>query len=179
MPRSKAKDERHTPPELFAELSQRFGPFTLDAAATHENALCNVYLTEAGRYIRKPATSSMMWLGLGCGLTGSWADEHVFVNPPFSDLPGWVAKADAEAHRAKTITMVVPANRCEQPWFQKYIEPFRDGALDFDSACGEYNLKYTLRTHFLPRRRSFYHPETGKMGSPMFGLMVLRWEKLT
>jgi phage N-6-adenine-methyltransferase len=34
-----------TPPELFAWISEKYGPFDLDAAATAENALCATYFT--------------------------------------------------------------------------------------------------------------------------------------
>ena len=37
---SKASDEHPTPTAAFDALNNAFGPFTLDAAATSDNALC-------------------------------------------------------------------------------------------------------------------------------------------
>src|SRR6266704_1487263 len=40
-------DDRTTPDEVFLPLSQRFGGFTVDAAAAHHNARCERYWTRA------------------------------------------------------------------------------------------------------------------------------------
>jgi hypothetical protein len=45
----KPNDVRETPRAKFVKLDKEFG-FTLDAAATHQNALCERYYTERGLY---------------------------------------------------------------------------------------------------------------------------------
>lgn len=161
---SNPNDERHTPPELFAELAARFGPFDFDAAASRENALCARYATREYTDPRLTPGAVACWNGLEC----AWSGYRVFVNPPYSQIPRWVEKAHRESDQAHNITMLIPANRCEQPFWHEFVEPYRDGRM-----LGFRNK--TLTTHFLPKRRSFIHPVTGKMGSPMFGLVVLHW----
>jgi len=81
----------------------------------------------------------------------SWAGERVWCNPPFSDLRPWVVKAWQESRGCPVIVMLLPANRCEQRWWQELVEPFRD------------RPGSPLRTTFLP-------------GRPRFDLLT--WEQL-
>lgn len=59
------------------------------------------------------------------GLTLRWI-QRTWVNPPYSAIEPWVAKAWREICHCRVIAMLLPANRTEQPWFQKLVEPFRD-----------------------------------------------------
>jgi hypothetical protein len=73
--------------------------------------------------------------------------------------------------------MFLPNTREEQPWWQKLIEPYRDGR---DS--GRPGPCY-LTTHYLPKRRRFYaggapimsKKDPTKLGSPRFGVVALIW----
>lgn len=104
------KDEWRTPPELFAGLDFEFR-FTLDVAATEENALCPRYLTAEEN-----------------ALIQSWKEERVFVNPPYrrGELARWTRKAMLEActgpilERA-TVVALLPATRTEQAWWHDYV----------------------------------------------------------
>jgi hypothetical protein len=106
-----AVDDRATPPEIFGPLNDRFR-FTVDAAASAENAKCERFWTAAEN-----------------GLTKSWAGERVFCNPPYShpNLGRWLDKAWQQSKAAELIVMLVPANRTEQEFWQKWVEPYRDG----------------------------------------------------
>lgn len=109
------------------------GP-TRDVAAAPHNAKCPRYFTRDDD-----------------GLAQSWAGERVWCNPPFSDLRPWVVKAWQESRGCPVIVMLLPANRCEQRWWQELVEPFRD------------RPGSPLRTTFLP-------------GRPRFDLLT--WEQL-
>ena len=64
-----------TPKALFADLDNEFH-FTLDPAATKQNAKCKKFYT-----IKED------------GLSQSWVGERVFVNPPYGRVIGeWVEK---------------------------------------------------------------------------------------
>lgn len=63
------RDSRATPPEVYAALDVEFG-FTLDPCPLD------------------PAPV----LGLFSGLARPWAGERVFCNPPYSDIPSWIAR---------------------------------------------------------------------------------------
>lgn len=81
---SSNKADWQTPLWLFSRLNTEFG-FTLDAAASAENALCVEHYSESG------------W----CGLRSPWTGHVVWCNPPYgrSSVPRWLAKG---AHEAKT-----------------------------------------------------------------------------
>lgn len=65
-----------TPPALFARLHAEFA-FTIDVAASRENALCPEYLT-----IEDDA------------LTVDWGKHVCFMNPPYGrEIARWMAKA--------------------------------------------------------------------------------------
>ena len=135
-----AVDTRATDPKLFRHIDAEFH-FTLDVAANADNAKCERYFTKEDD-----------------GLIQPWAGEVVWCNPPYSELRAWVAKASAET--SATVVMLLPANRTEQPWWQEYVEPFRDG-------LGR------LETRFLAGRQKFYGSGSG--GSAPFGSVVLIW----
>jgi phage N-6-adenine-methyltransferase len=145
--RCPAADDRRTPREWWEKWSAEFGPFTLDAAASHENALCKDYYTVEN-----------------CGLSNPWRGR-VWVNPPYSGMSAWVDKAwtERESGRCQIVCMLAPANRTEQRWWQERIEPFRDGA-------------NTLFTRFLPGRLRFGLPVTDPRGDrPPFGCVLIVW----
>lgn len=164
-----AKDIRETPRALLEQLDREFH-FTLDACATHENAVCDRYWTETGLF----ETGRAHALDDACGLAGAWSGS-VFCNPPFSELERWVEKAWEEFRRVdgpRSIVMLVPGNRQEQPFWQRLIEPERDrpGSM--------------LTTRNLPGRIRFtvnggqpiLNPK-GKVGSPNFGCVLLVWRR--
>lgn len=145
-----AIDDRATPVEWFAEMHGRWA-FTLDAAASAENAKLPHYLTIEDN-----------------GLEQSWAGERVWCNPPFSNLSAWAQKAWKETATAPLIVLLVPANRTEQAWWQNYIEPFRDRAGSW------------LRVEFVRTRRRFIAAGRAKVQAnerPPFGVCLLIWER--
>lgn len=141
-------DDRRTPNDMFRVLHFEHR-FTVDVAASSANAkLLRFYDREAD------------------GLGKSWAGETVWCNPPYSDLASWVAKAIHEvSHGCPKVVMLLPADRTEQPFWQRFIEPLRD------SGRG-------IRTRFLPGRPSFGSAATpeGKKGCP-FGVVVVVFEE--
>lgn len=151
---SRAVDDRATMPEDFGPLHQRFA-FTIDVAASDANAKLPQYWTEDDD-----------------GLAQPWAGERVWANPPYShpNLELWTAKAWREwtaPDPAALIVMLVPANRCEQLWWQGLVEPFRD------------RPGSPLRTEFLAGRLQF--AARGATGikpneRPPFGCCLLIWD---
>lgn len=141
-------DDRATPGPVFAALSSEFGPFTVDVAAAAHN-------TKTSRYYARADN----------GLDQDWSGETVWCNPPYSSIEPWVRKAWAspEAHR---VVMLLPADRTEQPWWQTFVEPYRDQPAS------------PLRTRFLARRIRFLKPGQTAVRPherPLFGCVVLIW----
>ena len=166
-------DDRGTPQKLFGELDTEFR-FTVDVAASATNAKCERFYDIAAD-----------------GLSKSWADERVFCNPPYSDLPSWIRKAHQETD-AEVIVMLIPANRTEQPFWQTYIEPYRDGGgasrepvlarthevrdrRSADDGDAELRvLRARLETRFINGRLNFKTPG-GKFGRVPFGSVLVIW----
>ena len=128
--------EWQTPPDFFAELNAQFH-FTLDAAASHENALCTNYCTPEGTFRKRPGKSPYQAYGLD-GLALPWISEKVFCNPPYdASLYRWVEKAAGSW--ARVSVLLLPPS-VDTAWFH-----------DFIWGHGE-----TVETHFLRGRLKFW-----------------------
>lgn len=146
-----AVDDRRTPRDFFDKLNDEFR-FTLDAAATDENALCPHYFTVEDDGLSKP-----------------WAWHRVWCNPPYSDCGAWVAKAWHEYRLGvKCVVMLLPANRTEQKWWQRDVEPYRDE-------------RGPIETRFLPGRMRFDVPSgtysDPRGNRPPFGCVLVIWNR--
>ncbi len=98
------REDWATPPSLFEPLNVEFG-FTLDAAATRENA-------KVGHH-HSPQTD---------GLTQHWGQHIVWLNPPYGylNLAKWMAKAYRESQNGATVVCLVPAHT-GQPWWHDWV----------------------------------------------------------
>jgi phage N-6-adenine-methyltransferase len=147
-------DDRGTPQDFWDELNERYR-FTLDVAAAPHNAKTPNYYTRLADGLLQPWTGS------------------VWCNPPYSGLDRWLEKAWNEwlsprDERPDSIVMLLPANRPEQPWWQTWVEPWRDRE---DSP---------LRVQFLPGRLRFIKPgatEVKPNERPPFGCCLLVWSR--
>lgn len=100
-----SKEEKWaTPQDFFDKLNEEFH-FTLDAAASSDNAKCTNYFTEEQD-----------------GLAQSWGGHTVWCNPPYCRKTGlWVKKAYEEHQRTGcTVVMLLPS-RTDVRWFHDYI----------------------------------------------------------
>lgn len=117
---SSASDNWETPQDFFDALNAEFH-FTLDAAASDENAKCARYFTKEQD-----------------GLAQDWTGV-VWCNPPYGREVGrWVAKAAGSAEKGAVVVMLLPA-RTDTRWFHDYINGraevrFVKGRLKFGGA---------------------------------------------
>ncbi|AKJ72079.1 DNA N-6-adenine-methyltransferase [Gordonia alkanivorans] len=147
-----AVDDRGTDPAFIAQLEAEFGAFTLDVAAAPHNAKAPEFYTIEDNGLAQP------WTG------------NVWCNPPYSNIEPWVEKAWFEWGRGghvdlERIVMLLPANRCEQKWWQQLVEPERDRGK-------------ILSIRFLPGRMRFHRPNwtPGPKGDrPPFGCCLPIW----
>lgn len=101
---SKATAEWETPQDLFDALDFWYH-FTLDVAATPENAKCKRFFTAEDD-----------------ALQHSWAGETVWCNPPYGrQIGAWVKKAYEESRSSPgtRVVMLLPA-RTDTAWFHDY-----------------------------------------------------------
>jgi len=114
-------NDRRTPPELFKHYDDLYH-FTFDAAASHDNALCDTYCTLDGTFTRSGPTPYP--LSDGDGLTYAWSGYAVWINPPYGRglVEPFVKRAHGNGVLGTTIVMLLPV-RTEQSWFQDYVWP--------------------------------------------------------
>ena len=93
-------DEWATPRDRWVEWNDEFG-FTLDAAATVENALCERFFTAEDD-----------------GLAQEWTGT-VWCNPPYSSVGDWVEKGYTSSLNGATVVMLVPA-RTDTGWWHAW-----------------------------------------------------------
>lgn len=98
---SSKSDEWETPQSLFDALSVEFR-FTLDVCASVDNAKCARFFTKSDD-----------------GLSQSWADEVVFMNPPYSKVAFWMRKAYESTRVGATVVCLVPS-RTDTRWWHDY-----------------------------------------------------------
>lgn len=121
--------EYNTPQWLFDALNVEFG-FTIDGAASPENAKCKRY-----------------WTKEDDALCQDWTDEVIFLNPPYGKgiTSQWLRKAYMESKKGATVVMIVPV-RADAKWWHDYamkgeIRLFRN-RLNFENNHGA--------THYAP-----------------------------
>ena len=116
-------DEWATPNDLFNNLDEEF-LFTLDPCATQENHKCEKWYSITDD-----------------GLSLPWGGEHVFCNPPYSQIAKWVEKAYREAQTDKTVVVLLIPSRTDTRYFHDYIYGrseirFIKGRLHFNESKG-------------------------------------------
>jgi phage N-6-adenine-methyltransferase len=106
------------PQHVFDELQNEF-EFTLDPCSDGTNAKCETFFTPADD-----------------GLSQSWANHTVFMNPPYSQNAAWMRKAYDESIWP-TVVCLVPA-RTDTRWWHDYAMKgevrFLRGRLKFGDA---------------------------------------------
>lgn len=125
---SSSKDDWRTPKKLFRELEKQHGPFTLDAAASDNNHLCDRYFT------KKDNALIQRWEGF------------VWVNPPYGNmLAKFVKKAYYESEHCKVV-MLIPVSTDTSYWHKYILDNKRT------------SFKPGIQVQFLPGRIKFIDP---------------------
>ena len=96
----KSSDERKTPRKVFDRLNFVF-QFDLDPCTSEDNPLCMPYFYTAA----------------DDGLSKSWQGRRAFVNPPYSKMLDWAAKAVRESCNGAFVAFILP-NDCSTEAFK-------------------------------------------------------------
>lgn len=115
-------------PKDFYELLHNTYNTTLDAAASHENALCQTYCTLDGTYMRlgKEEDADQVTVKVSDldGLHFPWEGQVVFCNPPYDhQLKHWVRKASVS--KATSVLLLPPS--IDTHWYHDYIWDAQNG----------------------------------------------------
>ena len=128
-----------TPQQFFDNMNKRFGPFTLDAAASDLNHKCEHYYTKQDDALR------LNWQECWSTLKGESGQGVVWCNPPYGHGVGkWVQKAveEVEAGHVKRVVMLLRSTT-DVKWFHDWAWPycsemvFVKGRMCFDKGDGE------------------------------------------
>jgi phage N-6-adenine-methyltransferase len=96
-----------TPPDLFERLNAQYGGFSIDLAASSDNALCPCFYTREDD-----------------GLAQSWANEVGWCNPPYDDIASWVHKAVTSSVHDDALTVMLLPVRSDSEWWRDLVIPF-------------------------------------------------------
>lgn len=123
---SSKSNEWGTPQYFFDKLNKTY-KFTLDPCCTPLTAKCDKYYTREDD-----------------GLSKSWKDEIVFVNPPYGDISKWVKKSYEESkHNNATVVMLIPSRTDTRYWHDYVMEAsaiyFIKGRLKFENGDDKQN----------------------------------------
>jgi site-specific DNA-methyltransferase (adenine-specific) len=115
-----------TPQALFDKLNQ-FYNFTLDPCASADNAKCAKFYTEQDD-----------------GLSKDWSGETVFVNPPYSNVAGWVEKCYREYMDNGVTSVLLIPSRTDTKYFHKHcmkadLIQFVKGRVKFENGSSKPN----------------------------------------
>lgn len=126
-----ANDEWRTPPALFEVLSHRYA-FTIDAAATTDNALVPLFISEEENALKVP------W--------GRSVSDVAFCNPPYSsgNIPTFLRRGieQIDAGRIGEAVFLIRADVSTRYWHELVIARadevlFPNGRVNFLTAAGE------------------------------------------
>jgi phage N-6-adenine-methyltransferase len=101
---SHGNDEWSTPQYFFDRINERY-QLELDVCATRENAKCELFYD--------PDQD---------GLAVHWAPYRCWMNPPYSQIRLWMAKACEEAQRGALVVCLVPS-RTDTAWWHDFVIP--------------------------------------------------------
>lgn len=93
-----------TPRHIFDPLHAEFG-FTVDAAATRENALVPTFWT------REDDALTRRWYGT------------IWCNPPYARCEEFVRKADIETRHGGAVAVMLVPVRPHTPWWHEVVVP--------------------------------------------------------
>lgn len=120
-----ARDSWETDQKVFDWASERWGPFELDAAASHENYKCAYYYTKDEDALAKGWRSSVA-PNREEGFSPQQQPiktkifDKVWLNPPYSDPYPWLAKAKAESEKGATVVVLVNADHTTK-WYKDFV----------------------------------------------------------
>ncbi|QHR74150.1 putative DNA N-6-adenine-methyltransferase [Escherichia phage tinuso] len=94
------RDMWSIPQEIVEWMESEFGEYDLDAAASHENAVCEKFYSKETNCLKR-------WWG---------SNKHVWLNPPYSNPTPFIKKAIEQMEHNNQIDVLLPADN-STAWF--------------------------------------------------------------
>lgn len=134
------RDLWQTPQSLFDYYDRRFG-FTIDLAASEENAMCSTFISEEQDALSRDVVDQVIYNFNNHDYENR--GTAIWCNPPYSDIMPWVSLCVNLANDHRTpVVMLIPSDTSVK-WFK--------AAFNNCSEC-----------HFISGRISFINAETQK-----------------
>lgn len=144
----KPNDQFRTPASLFARYDRLYG-FTVDGAASKHDSLCVDNHWGPGGGVNDFFDTTAV----------DWAGESVWINPPYSMIPEFLAHAEKFRHNYNVLVWLLPS-WTDRKWMSRHI-------------WGGGGLKPYTKIDFLPGRPKFLMPDgtqpLDKHGKPQGG----------
>lgn len=105
MNRHRSRQDYETPAEFIRAVEDRFGPLTVDLAATKQNAKAPEFLDEEAN-----------------SLTVNWNKFNglLWLNPPFNHIEIWAQKSRMHCELGARLLFLTPASVGSE-WFQMHV----------------------------------------------------------
>lgn len=143
---SSDSDEWATPQFIFDQLNAEYN-FTLDPAASDANHKCVKFYDKQSD-----------------GLSKSWKNERVFLNPPYSETKKWIDKCIKEKDEAECIVLLI-ASRTDTEAFHSLL----NNSTKLTLIKGR--LKFNNSKNSAPFPSCIVVLEKNKQGLPQISLM--------
>jgi phage N-6-adenine-methyltransferase len=145
---SKASDLWETPQAFFDVLNREFY-FSVDAAASVDNAKCNRWFGPSGQH--EDALALVEW-------GRPYAPENIWLNPPYSQCQAFITKAAEQARHGNIVVCLVPS-RTDTRWWHSEV---------YDATTHQYRPGVEVR--FVKGRLKFGE---GKNSAPFPSVVVI------
>jgi len=109
-PKGRGRQDHATPDDFWDAVIRRFGPPSVDLAASQDNARAQFFFTEKDDALTKA------WAPV-CGGRHGWG----WLNNPFANTAAWVKKCQEEAERGSRILQLCLA-AVDSNWYAQRVE---------------------------------------------------------
>lgn len=135
---SSATDDWATPQAFFDKVSDRFGGFDLDAAASNQNTKC-----------KRCITQDMDALNIRWSRTLWEGPKKIWLNPPYGRVIGLFMAKAVEAYKDGCLVVCLVPARTDTAWWHDHVAPYAKvefirGRLKFGNAKNSAPFPSTL-----------------------------------
>lgn len=127
--RGKGNNSAATPAVFIDAVIQKFGPLSLDLAATDANRKAAYFVSERsfsdGLGALSPDSKWAEVLATSHVLSGKPENRLAWLNPPFTNTTPWARKCAEEVQLGARILLLVPAS-VGANWYWQWVVPYAD-----------------------------------------------------
>lgn len=127
--RGKGNNNAATPWKFIGAVEEKFGPLTVDLAASDTNHKAKLWITEAENSLVQG------WNAPSWRIFAEGQQPLLYLNPPFTNITPWARKCAEEVQLGARILLLVPGS-IGANWLWDWVMPYADvysvGRMVFD-----------------------------------------------